>query len=221
MEKHLNSKITWSADLAYVVGLLATDGNLSKDGRHIIFVSKDLQLIKTFQNCIGCKSKISRKISGYSAKRKYYYIQFSNVALYKFLLSIGLTPAKSKTLGKIKIPKRFFADFVRGLFDGDGSFYSYLDKRWKSSFMFYLSFCSASLKHLTWLKSKLKVTLNISGYIDQQLHNRVYQLKYAKRESKILIKFIYYKKNINCLERKYKKINLALIKEANNQARVL
>ena len=28
-------KIKWTPDLAYVVGLIASDGYLSKDGRHI------------------------------------------------------------------------------------------------------------------------------------------------------------------------------------------
>ena len=38
----------WSAELAYAVGLIATDGCLSKDKRHIDFTSKDKELIKTF-----------------------------------------------------------------------------------------------------------------------------------------------------------------------------
>jgi hypothetical protein len=38
----------WSAELAYIIGLLTTDGNLSNDGRHIIMRSSDLQLLNTF-----------------------------------------------------------------------------------------------------------------------------------------------------------------------------
>ncbi len=33
----------WTANLAYAVGLITTDGCLSKDGRHIDLTSKDLE----------------------------------------------------------------------------------------------------------------------------------------------------------------------------------
>jgi len=39
----------WTPELAYVVGLLTTDGNLSKDGRHIAIKSADLQLLRTIK----------------------------------------------------------------------------------------------------------------------------------------------------------------------------
>gem|GEM_PF-6676481 len=38
-------KIQWSPEFAYVIGLLTTDGNLSPDGRHINFTSKDRELV--------------------------------------------------------------------------------------------------------------------------------------------------------------------------------
>ena len=41
-------KIEWSPDFAYAIGLITTDGNLSPDGRHVNFTSKDLELIKNF-----------------------------------------------------------------------------------------------------------------------------------------------------------------------------
>jgi hypothetical protein len=222
MKKINKNLFLWSNKLAYAIGLITTDGNLSKDKRHIIFVSKDLQLIKTFNNSLKLKAKIGLKKSGYAPNKKYYFIQFSNTAFYNFLLSLGLFPAKSKILGKIKIPKKFFPDFIRGLFDGDGAFYSYMDKRWKSSFLFYISFCSASLKHLIWLQSEIQKQFHLKGHTNKRPYSRVYQLKYAKREAKILIRKIYYSKNVPCLKRKYNKILLALIKDHNNQrARVL
>ena len=33
----------WTSELAYAVGLLTTDGSLSKDGRHIDLTSKDVE----------------------------------------------------------------------------------------------------------------------------------------------------------------------------------
>lgn len=54
----------WSADLAYAVGLISTDGNLSKDGRHFDFTSKDLDQIKNFKKILKLKNKIGKKYSG-------------------------------------------------------------------------------------------------------------------------------------------------------------
>lgn len=41
-------KIEWSADFAYAIGLLASDGCLYNDERHINFTSKDIEQINNF-----------------------------------------------------------------------------------------------------------------------------------------------------------------------------
>ncbi len=142
-------KIKWSPEFAYAIGLLAADGSLSKDKRHIDFTSKDLDLIMTFKKCLCINHKIGIKNQG--AYNQIFRIQFGSVQLYAFLETIGLTKAKSKTIQRVDVPVEFFFDFFRGLYDGDGSSYSYWDKRWKSSFMFYISVASASPNFLIWL----------------------------------------------------------------------
>ena len=56
-------KIEWSPNFAYAIGLLATDGCLYNDGRHISFVSKDLELVEMFKKILGLEVKISAKFS--------------------------------------------------------------------------------------------------------------------------------------------------------------
>ncbi len=215
--KPLNKiKTDWSPQLAYAIGLIATDGCLYKDGRHLAFVSKDLQLINTFKNCLGLKVKIAKKQSGFKEGSYSYWVQFGDVVFYRFLVSIGLTPAKSKTMKEIGIPNEYFFDFLRGSFDGDGSFNSYWDKRWESSFLFYLSFTSASLRHLTWLRKTLEELIGTKGHINLSFNTRAYQLKYAKREASLIFKKMYHSPNIPRLERKYKKVYNALAINKNN-----
>jgi len=97
--------MNWNINIAYAVGLITTDGNLSKDGRHMTFVSKDVNLVNLFKKCLGLKNKISVKSSGYSkGKGRYYFVQFGNKNFYRDLLSIGLFPNKSKYIGKLTIP---------------------------------------------------------------------------------------------------------------------
>lgn len=208
--------IRWSPSLAYIIGLIATDGCLYNDGRHLAFVSKDLQLIETFQKCLGIRVKIAIKKSGFAKNNFAYWIQFGDVQLYKFLLEIGLTPAKSKTMSVLKIPDKYFFDFLRGSFDGDGTFYSYWDKRWASSFMFYLVFISASLKHLQWIQETLYHLSKVKGHFNTYTAGGTHHLKYAKSEAMNIIKKMYKNSRNTRLERKYKKVYTALATNKNN-----
>lgn len=201
--------IKWSPEFAYAIGLLTTDGNLSSDGRHFDFTSNDLEQIKNFMKCLGIKVRVGFKVSGFT-KKKYPHIQFGDINFYKFLLRIGLMPRKSKIIGELKIPDKYFFDFLRGHHDGDGTFYSYWDKRWESSFMFYTVFVSASKRHIDWIKGKLHEFLKIKGHITGNPQKSIYQLKYAKTESLKILNKMYYDKNVICLSRKRLKIEKAL-----------
>lgn len=199
---------TWNSNLAYAIGLLATDGCLLNDGLLIDLTSKDREQLLNFSKCLGINFKISDKWNSNGDKQL--RVQFKNRIFYDFLLSIGLTPKKSLTMGVLDIPDKYFFDFLRGCFDGDGSFYSYWDKRWRSSFMFYIEFISASKKHIDWLRKELKDRLNIFGHMVKDGKNSTYQLKYAKKESLEIIKKIYYDREVICLTRKRLKIEKAL-----------
>ena len=200
----------WSDTLAYTVGLLASDGNLSSDGRHINLTSKDVEQLENFKKCLSLETKIGVKGGGFSSG-EYYYIQFSDVALYDFLIRIGLTPKKSLTLGSLKIPKRYFFSFLRGSLDGDGCCYAYFDKRWKSSYMIYLQFSSASKEHLIWINGMIENLLDLKGRIKEG--NRALNLTFAKKSSIMLIKSMYKNKNCIALSRKREKI-LKFMKQA-------
>ena len=203
-------RIQWSPQFAYVVGLLTTDGSLSKDGRHIIFTSKDADLIKNFQKGLGINCKISMKASGSQKLKKYYFIQVGDVLFYRFLLGLGLTANKTKTLGGLKVPDEYFFDFLRGHFDGDGSFYCYWDPRWKSSYMFYTVFISASKNHINWLQKEISDFLKIQGHITKAANQSIYQLRYAKTDSLKILPKLYYNRDVVCLSRKRIKIEKAL-----------
>lgn len=199
-------RIEWSPHFAYAVGLLVTDGSLSKDGRHIILVSKDLLQLLNFKKALNINNSIGHTRSGYNGKLCT-RVQFGDVMFYKFLLYIGLMPNKTKTIGSLKIPQKYFFDFLRGHFDGDGSTYSYFDPRWKSSFMFYTAFVSASKTHVLWLQEEIRKLLGIHGYITGSGKRKsVYQLKYAKAESLRLLRKMYYSKNVMHLSRKRLKV---------------
>ena len=210
-------KIKWSPEFAYAIGLLTTDGNLSSNKRHMSLVSNDREQIENFKKCLNINNKIGRHISGTSS-RLGFRVQFGDINFYNFLLKIGLTPRKSKTISSVEVPQKYFFDFLRGHFDGDGTFYSYWDPRWKSSFMFYTEFISASKKHIQWLQSKIRQMLKITGHITKAAKNSCYQLKYAKKDSLALLPKIYYKNHSTHLRRKYLKIKQVLVIIGKNNA---
>ena len=80
-------KIKWSPDFAYAIGLIATDGYLSSDGRHIDFTSKDLEQVENFMRALKIAIKIGSKISG-SSDGHYFRVQFGDKNFYDFLVGI-------------------------------------------------------------------------------------------------------------------------------------
>ena len=200
--------IKWGPEFAYAIGLLVADGCLSKDGRHIDLTSKDEEQLHTFNKCLGITATISKKFSG--SGNMAYRIQFGDVLFYKFLLKIGLSAAKSKTISAVLIPRYYFFDFLRGYFDGDGCSYSFYDSVFQNSFRFYISFASGSLKYIKWLRRKLNAFADIKGHVCKQSNSSNFQLKYAKKEAVILAHKMYYENKLACLSRKKLKIDNAL-----------
>jgi len=202
--KRLNKvKIEWSPDFAYSIGLLATDGNLSKDGRHINMTSKDEEMVLVFKKCLGIKNKIGRKSRGGSKEKKYFQVQFGDKNFYNFLVSIGLTQAKSKILASLKIPNRYFADFLRGCIDGDGSIH--ITKHPESQYpQLQTRLSSASPLFLDWVKGEISRHINPEGgWIEKKKNKNIEVLVYAKSDSIKLLNFIYYSRRIPYLRRKY------------------
>ena len=196
-------EFVWTSEMAYAIGLITTDGNLSPDGRHFDFTSNDVDLIETFKSCLNLTNRIGRKKSTYTGKFAH-RVQFGDVFLYHKLVEIGLMPNKSKVVGALKIPNDLFFDFLRGSLDGDGSIKTYHDPIFKNSVRLYVKFTSASLKHVLWLQDTITKLIKIKGYIRK--NTRAFDLTYAKKDSIVLLKKIYYTENLPCLKRK---INIA------------
>ncbi len=193
---------TWSASLAYAVGVIATDGNLSPSGRHINITSKDLEMVETIKNLLKLTNKIGRKARGYSKEKKYYVLQFGDINFYEFLLSIGLSPAKSKTIKAVRVPPVFFRDFLRGCIDGDGNIS--VTRHPQSRFpQLRLRLSSASLDFLTWIRQMTRKALHANGgYMYHHQKKSVYTLSFGKADSMKIIMSMYYGKSLPALERK-------------------
>lgn len=194
-------KCIWTPCFAYAIGLIVTDGNLSPDQRHIHFTSKDLELAELFKKCLQLNNKIGKKARGGETEKKYFVVQFGDIKFYNFLLSLGLMQNKSKIIGRLKIPRKFWADFLRGCIDGDGSIGCFKHPESKNPQLRVRLF-SASTVFLQWMKTTSNKYVKLDGgWIDNC--QRAFVLCYGINDSKKLLKFIYYDKLIPRLTRKY------------------
>jgi hypothetical protein len=193
--------LTWNRSLAYVLGLMATDGCLLKDGRHLDFVSKDLQLVDLFLRLVGHRVRY-RTVT--KDGRKHFAARFSDVELHRWLARAGLTPRKSLTLGPLEFPNEYWSDVVRGLLDGDGSVA--IQKRPGRRDQLKAVFVSASRRHVEWLKAIVYGELEIEGKIRRRVRkkrNDVFELSYRRADSCHLLMALYAGSEDLRLERKF------------------
>jgi hypothetical protein len=164
-------------ELAYAVGLMATDGNLGADRRHLSFVSRDRDLVETLRGCLRltAQARAIRTPNGGTL----YRVQWSNRILHDWFGVIGLMPAKSLRLGALGVPEEYFeeyfADFFRGCVDGDGSVLLYTDQQHageKADYVYerlYVSLVSASLAFVEWIQKTIQRLVGVAG----ALHRRI------------------------------------------------
>lgn len=219
--------LEWIPRLAYAVGLIATDGCLYGDGRHLAFISKDEDLMRTLLAIVD-RPHIRYKLEVSEFGGSAYRAQFSHVCLYRWLLKVGLMPKKSLVLGAIDAPDEFLMPVVRGLLDGDGTVYTLVHRPTRRQYANYryerlwTYFTSASRKHLEWLSGTLLRVLGVNGYIEvfkrKRRRNPFYRLKYGNVASRILLPAIYADTSVPRLERKWRKWAGYAARHANDGA---
>jgi len=194
---------TWTADFVYVLGVIASDGNVSSDLRHISITSKDEQLLLLIKDILKLTNTIGRKGRGDSPQKPYFLLQFGDKNFVNFLIYIGITPNKSKSIARVEIPEKFFKDFLRGVVDGDGCIDFFYHPE-SSQPQIRIRIASASPPFLHWLQSMvLKKCQTLGGWIHVQKKSSVSVLTYAKADSVKILKYMYYI-GAPCLTRKEK-----------------
>ena len=193
----------WTPELAYAVGLIATDGNLSPSGRHISVSSAEVVVLETFLRCVGRRAKIGKVKGGYGDHGL--RVQIGDVGLYRWLQTIGLTPQKSLTLGSIDVPDTLLPHLLRGLLDGDGSItdctYNGTGKASGGRYRtLRVRFNTASRGHAEWVRERIGTEYGLAGGL--WCKDGMYELTYATRASRRLLRLLYPTPDVPCLPRK-------------------
>ena len=182
------------ADLWYVVGLIATDGCISGDGRHVNITSADRSYLATVREVLGLRNAIGKKHNGPRTSVSY-HLQIGSRNLVRFLTTVGLTPRKSLTMGPLDVPDEAFCDFLRGVIDGDGSIRTWVHpgngiRQWA------LKIVTASPRFSLWLRSRIEGRFGVRGAVHLRANrNRVpmYEVKFGKLAMKVILQACYYR----------------------------
>ena len=101
----------WSSDMAYVLGFILTDGNVS--GNTISIAQKEIEPLNAIASMLEAENKPykSGNIHVLSIYRK---------SIVESLERLGISEKKSLTVELPEVPGEYLADFIRGVIDGDG-----------------------------------------------------------------------------------------------------
>jgi hypothetical protein len=208
----------WSTGMGYVLGYFAADGTMISNNRGAYFIefnSTDRQLIDIVKKLLGSNHSVgvrNRNHKKWEIKKWKigYRLQIGSKEIYQDLVSHGFLPNKSKIMKMPTIPKRFFGDFVRGYFDGDGCVFFKLYKpsdrkgmRWS----FTSRFTSGNRRFLKDLLTLLRGYEVNKGFIytkkrrDKTISG--YELVLSHKDSVALFALMYNNSACMKLDRKY------------------
>jgi len=214
---------SWSSAMAYVLGVVCTDGNLNpgrirepwraKSTSTIPIISvaqKEPELLEKILHLMDCDAKLyfsKERVYGKIKAGAIYQFSISNEKLYDDIVSLGLTPNKSLTMQFPNVPNEFVRHFIRGCWDGDGTVYVDKNKHKMSA-----SFVSGSLE---FVEAMVKILIN-AGFPDRTIHrhnhsNKSYYFRFTDSQVPMLYNYLY--ENVpetEYLERKYDLFRLSL-----------
>lgn len=127
---------SWSKEMAYVLGIIFTDGCLDmrkheakttvRRTPHLSISQKDPEFLKKVLALMDCNAKLyHRKRTKYGNKvaGALYFFDFICTPFYPDLVKLGLKTTKSLDIEFPTIPQQYTRHFIRGCWDGDGSVY--------------------------------------------------------------------------------------------------
>ena len=186
-----------NSEAQYWIGFLAADGNLSTKKYSITMQLKDIDHILKYRDFISPELKYHDNIN--KAGSLIRTVLFGSYEVYYYLISLGFTPAKSRTFS-FNIP--LTGDILRGVFDGDGSASQNRPKITTGSVLFRDQltnyFDEIGIKYTVTVKDKVKCTHIYDIWILYDSRQQFFDLLYTEDCVK--------------LERKYEQLRAALPK---------
>ncbi|MFA6416453.1 MAG: LAGLIDADG family homing endonuclease [Candidatus Paceibacterota bacterium] len=182
----------WTPEMAYVLGFFAADGYITVNKRGGQFWSIqiiDQKLLEQIKKIIGSNHKIGVRTRKEN-ENTVYRLQIGSIEMCNDLRKLGYGERKTKNMSIPSVPRKFFPDFLRGYFDGDGNVWvGYKHKDKKPTLTMQVSFTSCSGVFL----SSLREVLANFGLGKGSLYDRdtAFRLSYSAMDGIKLYRLMY------------------------------
>lgn len=194
---------TWSHDMAYILGFIASDGYVRNDGVLKISLKRsDKKLLEDIKEKLEYTGEIIDEVA--KIKSKSYNTSTLKIhckSLVEDLIKHGIIQNKSLKVRLPIMPEEFKIDFIRGYFDGDGSIGEIkLAKTTKTQIRFRI--CSGSYDMLNDIVEYF-YSLQIGKVkISKSKNKTLYNILYSTLSSIKIHELFYNQENCLYLERK-------------------
>lgn len=115
---------TWNHNMAYILGFLLSDGYVGKTFISFVVQKVDEEILQFIQKEISPSRPITDRNRLDARSNKYSHcacIKINSETIIEDLRKLGVRPLKKNRNSIPNIPKEYIWDFIRGIFDGDGS----------------------------------------------------------------------------------------------------
>ncbi len=179
--------------MSYILGFFAADGYITVNKRGGQFWSidiKDRELLEKIKIVVQAEHKIGVR-NRENGKYTSYRLQVGSTEMCDDLQRLGFSTRKTKNLSVPKVPDKYFHDFVRGYFDGDGNVWvGYVHKERKTKLLVLrVVFTSSSESFLNLLMHRLESFNIVSGVLSKR--DDYYRLTYSIHNALKLHDFMY------------------------------
>lgn len=210
---------TITANTAYILGFLSADGYINNDLHFVRIALQEsdkefLELIKNELKYEGEIKSVKRKVR--SKEYDVCVLTIYNKTIVKDLNNFNLISNKSLIfhVPYDKIPKVYWIDYIRGIFDGDGSV-KIRKKQESHNTHILIEFSSGSKKcieDLSYMLHELGINKFSIRESKTSSGNSFYEITISTLPSKELYDLMYYNDNLICLKRKKEKIKNGFLK---------
>lgn len=114
---------TQSSEMAYILGLLGSDGCVAQN-KNVIYIElqrQDKEILEKINTILKNERPVQDYITGrgYENSKMYFYSKIAKQDLAQYHIIPNKTYSNEYKFPE-KLDKKYYADYIRGLFDGDG-----------------------------------------------------------------------------------------------------
>lgn len=204
----------WSHDMAYILGFITADGNVSRSTMRIQLKNTDVEILEYIKEKLGYDGPILFITNNYTYKdvvktRNQCILIINSYRMVKKLKEYHIIPAKTGKEVLPDIPDEYFYSYLLGLNDGDGCLFFAKQCNRKSGKetkrRLNFSLCSASRDFLVDIRTRCAN----GGFISKYSKSNCYQWRLGYHETMRICNLIYSRDGFS-LQRKKDKYLKAL-----------